>query len=158
MIEAYIDDRSRTGRIVLKPNASWTWRANLWLLYTLVGLSVGIGIGFLLEGVWIVLPYSALEMSALALCIYYVVRQCNRQEVITVSEHEVFVERGIRRPVERWQYHRLWAKFLVKAPRHPWRSTVVAIRSHGDELEIGSFLSDPDKEELISTLKRVVPA
>ncbi|HKI74243.1 MAG TPA: DUF2244 domain-containing protein [Pseudomonadales bacterium] len=158
MIQADIDDRSRTGRIILKPNASWSWQANLGLLYTLVAISGSIAVGFLIEGVWIVLPYSLIELSALALCIYSCVRACNKQEVITVSEHEVFIERGIREPEQRWQYHRMWAKFLVKAPRHPWRSTVVAIRSHGDELELGSFLNDPDKEELISTLKRVVPA
>jgi uncharacterized membrane protein len=158
MIEADIDDRSHTGRIILKPNASWTWRANLWLLYTLMALSFSIGTAFLLVGAWVILPYSAVEMSVLALCIYYCVRQCNRQEVITVSEHEVQIERGIRRPVERWQYHRTWARFLVKAPAHPWRPTVVTIRSHGKELEIGSFLNDPDKTALISQLKRVVPA
>ena len=119
MVEAYIDDHSHTGRIVLKPNASWSWRANLYLLYTLVGISTVIGLAFLLHGAWLVLPYSMLEMSVLFACIYYCVRQCNRQEVITVSEYEVLIQRGIRRPVESWIYHRLWAHFMVKSPRHP---------------------------------------
>lgn len=158
MIEAHIDDRTRTGRIILKPNASWSWRANVWMLYSLATLSACIGIAFLIKGAWIVLPYSAAELTALTLCIYYSVRQCYRQEVITVSEHEVYVERGFKQPVERRQYHRLWAKFLVKAPRHPWCQTVIAIRSHGMDFEIGSFLNDPDKAQLILQLKRVVPA
>lgn len=158
MVQAQIDDRSHTGRIVLKPNASWTWRANLWLLYTLAGLSFSIAIGFLMMGAWIVLAYSTAEMSILTLCIYYCVRQCNRQEVITVSEHEVIIERGISRPEQSWNYHRMWAKFLVKQPRHPWRPVVVAIRSHGKEVEIGGFLNQVDKTRLVDELKRVVPA
>lgn len=158
MVQTFIDDGSRTGRIILKPNASWTWRANLWLLYTLMGVSFTIAIAFLLHGAWLVLPYTTLEMTALFACLYYCVRQCHRQEVITVSEHEVHVERGYRHPEQQWHYHRLWAKFLVKKPRHPWRRVVVSIRSHGEELEIGSFLNDPDKRALVKELKRVVPA
>lgn len=158
MIEARIDDRSHTGRIILRPNASWSWRANVWLLYTLAGLSFTIGIGFMLMGAWLILPYSFLEMSVLALCIYHCVRQCNRLEVITVSEHEVKIESGVRGPEESHKYHRLWAKFLVKSPRHPWDPATVSIRSHGKEQEIGSFLSRPDKALLVTHLRRVVPA
>lgn len=158
MVLSNIDDSSHTGQIILKPNASWTWRANLYLLYTLMGISLSIGFGFLLAGAWVVLPYSVLEMTILGLCLYYVVRKCNRQEVITVSEEEVLIQRGIRTPNESWNYHRMWAKFLVKSPRHPWDPEIVSIRSHGRELELGEFLSRGDKKQLIDALKRVVPA
>lgn len=158
MIQTFIDERSRTGRIVLRPNASWSWRANLWFLYGLAGLSCVIAFACLLDGAWLILPYLALEMIAVTVCVYQCVRQCYRQEVITVSELEVCVDTGFRRPIKHWQYHRLWAQYLVKKPSHPWRRTVVAIRSHGNELEIGSFLNDPDKSTLIAQLKRVVPA
>ena len=157
MVEADINDESHTGRIILTPNASWSWRANLYLLYTLMGISMTIGIGFMLLGAWVILPYSLLEMSVLSACIYYCARQCNRQEVITVSEHEVRIQRGIRTPVESWNYHRLWTKFMVRSPRHPWDPAIVSIRSHGMELEIGSFLSRHDKSNLIEQLRRVVP-
>ncbi len=156
MVEADIDDSSHTGRIVLRPNASWSWRANLRFLYLLMAVSLTIGVGFLLMGAWVVLPYSLLEMSVLAACIYYCVRQCNRQEVITISEHRVQVERGVRMPSDRRDYHRIWAQFLVRPPRHPWDPEVVAIRSHGQELEIGQFLNRRDKLKLIAQLRRVV--
>lgn len=156
MVEATIDDSSHTGRIILKPNASWSWRANLYLLYTLMAISLTIGFGFLLMGAWLILPYSILEMTVLALCIYYCVLKCNRQEVITISEYEVEIQRGIYRPMESWNFHRVWSQFLVKAPRHRWDPAVVSIRSHGKELEIGSFLSRRDKSRLIEQLRRVV--
>lgn len=158
MVEADINDESHTGRIILTPNASWSWRANLYLLYTLMGLSFTIGIAFMLMGAWVVLPYAITEMTVLAACIYYCAKQCNRQEVITVSEHEVSIETGIRRPLESRNYHRLWAKFMVRPPKHPWDPLIVSIRSHGNEQEIGSFLSRRDKSSLIEQLRRVVPA
>jgi uncharacterized membrane protein len=158
MVLSEIDNESRTGRIVLTPNASWSWQANLYLLYTLMCISIGIGIGFMLAGAWVILPYSILEMSVLGLCFYYVVRKCNQREVITVSEHEVLVQRGFHSPIESRNYHRMWAKFLVKPPKHPWDPEVVSIRSHGQELELGSFLSRGDKQRLIDALRRVVPS
>lgn len=158
MVEADIDDQTRTGRIVLRPNASWTWQRNLYLLYTLMAVSLTVGVGFLFMGAWVILPYSLLELALLTVAIYYCVRQCQRQEVITVSEHEVQVQRGTRTPTESWRYHRVWARFMVKPPRHPWDPAIVSIRSHGEELELGSFLNQGDKTQLIALLKRVVPA
>lgn len=157
MIDANIDDQSHTGQIVLKPNASFTWAANLYLLYTLMAVSLVIGVGFALRGAWMILPYSVFELTVLAICIYICAQNCNRQEVITVREHDVTIERGIRHPSETWNYHRLWAKFLVKPAKHPWDGQTVMITSHGNELELGSFLSRKDKIELIACLKRVVP-
>jgi uncharacterized membrane protein len=158
MVNSQIDDETRTGQIILTPNASWSWQANLYLLYTLLAISLTVGIGFAAMGVWMILPYSILELSVLAICIYICVQKCNRQEVIRVEEHAVTVEKGIRRPSETFSYHRLWAKFVVKPPRHPWETETITIASHGKELELGGFLTRADKQLLIADLKRVVPA
>ena len=47
MVELDICDETHTGRIVLRPNYSWTWRYNLYLLYTLTAVSAAVGRGFL---------------------------------------------------------------------------------------------------------------
>ena len=157
MISANIDDNSQTGQIILQPNYSWPWRYNLYLLYTLTGISLSISIGFALLGAWVVLPYCVLELVVLGACMHYCVWQCSKREVITVSEEDVRIEKGINRPSESWDYQRHWAKFLVQKPRHSWDPAIVSIRSHGKETELGSFLNKPDKTELIRQLKRVVP-
>lgn len=157
MILTDIDDDKRTGIIVLRPNHSWSWRANILFLSVLMGVSLAIATGFLLAGAWLVLPFTLLELLVVTICIHYCVKQCARQEVIIVSDHEVMIESGVRRPTRRQTFHRVWAKFFVAAPRHPWDPLTLSIRSHGQELEIGSFLNRHDKQFLISTLKRVVP-
>lgn len=157
MVKSEIDDKTRTGQIVLTPNASWTWQANLYLLYTLLAISLVVGIGFAILGAWVILPYSILELSVLTACIYVCVKKCNRQEVISVEEHQVTIEKGIRSPTEAKTYHRLWARFVIKPARHPWELMTIYITSHGQELELGNFLTRPDKERLIADLKRVVP-
>lgn len=158
MVEADIDDSAFTGRIILRPNASWSWQANLYLLYTLTGISLVISLAFMLMGAWLVLPWSGGALIVLAACTWYCVRQCNRQEVITLSEDEVVIERGIRAPRERRTYQRTWAQFLIKPAAHPWDPAMVSIRSRGEEDEIGSFLNSADKAKLITVIRKLVAA
>lgn len=157
MVELDIDDTTQTGQIVLRPNASGTWQFNLYLLYTLMTVSGTVSLGFLFAGAWMILPFSIIEMAALAGCMLYCSRQCTRQEVITVSEDLVSIVQGLRRPNEAITYQRLWAKYLVSPPPHPWGVSRIAIRSHNQELELGQFLNQADKQQLVKALKRVTP-
>lgn len=157
MVIANIDDVSQTGQIILRPNYSWSRRLNLYLLYILMSVSLTVGTAFFIFGAWGILPYSLLEMLVLLSCLCYCRYQYSKQEVITVSQHDVRIEKGRNTPAKSWDYKRLWAKFMVASPRHPWGSTIISIRSHGREIELGSFLSRHDKIELIQQLKRIVP-
>jgi len=158
MVAADFDAAARTGRIVLRPNRSWTWRANLYLFATLCAVSFTIGGSYALLGLWAVLPFSLLEMLALIACLHHCVRHTHRQEVITFTQEEVRVERGIRRPQQVHVFPRLWARVLVASPRHAWYGTQVTLRSHGREVEIGAFLSAADKRALVAELRSMVDA
>ena len=157
MVLTEIDDATNTGVIVLRPNKSWSWRANILFLCVFVAISLTISTGFLFVGAWLILPFSILEISFVSACLYYCVRQCSRQEVITVSNHEVIVEAGVKEPNNQKTFQRAWAKFFVQKPQRPWESLTLSIRSHGQTTEIGSFLNRTDKENLVSQLRRVVP-
>jgi uncharacterized membrane protein len=156
MVTAGFDEAHAVGRIVLRPNRSWTWRANTYLLGTLTLVSAAIALGFALRGMWMVLPFSTLEMSALLACLYYCVRRTHRQEVLTFSASELVVEQGHRRPERTVRFERFWTRVLVEPARHPWDGAKVALRSRGDELEIGSFLSAPDKKDLVREIRRMI--
>ncbi|MAM79390.1 MAG: hypothetical protein CMP89_01410 [Gammaproteobacteria bacterium] len=157
MILTDIDDIRHTGVIVLRPNNSWSWRANVLFLTAFMVLSLIISTGFLMAGAWVVLPFSLLEIIVVGSCIYYSVNQCSRQEVITVTDHEVKIEAGVRKPNNNQTFQRAWAKFLVQKAQRPSEGPVLSIRSHGKTTEIGSFLNRRDKEDLVSQLRRIVP-
>ncbi len=158
MIVTEFDPLHRRGRIVLRPNASWTWRANLILLGTLVAVSASIATWFMLHGAWLILPFTVLEMSVVGGCLYWCVRRTHRQEVITFEPAEVRIERGHRRPEESFVYNRAWASFFERPAPHPWYEPRIGIRSHGKELIIGDFLNRSDKRRLASELRRMIRA
>ena len=156
MVEAYIDENDGNGRIVLRPNASWPWRANVYLLGVLTVISLSIGIGFLTMGAWVILPFSIAELIIVSGCFYYCVRRCRMQQIINFSSDQVVIENGISSPTKIIEFSRAWAKFLVLAPGHPWRHRRVVSRSHGSEEELGRFLSDVDRERLVGYLRKTV--
>jgi uncharacterized membrane protein len=98
VIAAHFDECDRVGQIILRPNRSWTWRSNTYFLGTLFTVSLIVATSFALRGYWMVLPFSALEMTALLACLYYCVRRTHEQEVLTFSVDELIVEKGIAHP------------------------------------------------------------
>lgn len=158
MVDVELDNTMRRARIVLRPNRSWTWRANAYLVATLLAVSGMIGAGFAAQGLWMVLPFTALEIGVLTACLYYCVRRTHRQEVLTFSASELIVEQGHRRPERTHRYERFWTRVCVEPASHPWYSERVAVQSRGQQLEIGSFLNPDEKKDLIRHIRLIIRA
>ncbi len=156
MVQFDFDNARCIGTVVLRPNQSWTWRANKLLVYTLMCISGIIAINFTIRGLWLVLPFTVLEMSALIACLAYCVRRGRRQEVLTMSMEEVRLQQGHDRPEHEVAYPRFFARFRVEAPRHPWYDMRLALEARGERHEIGAFLSRDEKRQLVSGLRSIV--
>ncbi|NJN52599.1 MAG: DUF2244 domain-containing protein, partial [Gammaproteobacteria bacterium] len=118
MVAIDYDSVHGVARVVLRPNQSWTWRANRYLLYTLIALSATIAIGFTLKGLWVVLPFTVLEMLVLFGALAYCVRRARRQEVLTMTFEDVRFEQGHDQPEHHYSYPRFFARFRVDRPTH----------------------------------------
>lgn len=144
------------GYIVLKPNNSATWRFNMLVVASLALLALLISTFFLLQGLWMIAPFSGLELLALLGCLYLCARSNIQTEVIKFSPDKVVIEQGRTFAEKSWEYHRSWAKIFVKKPRHRGHPEQVVIRSHGREVELGSFLNKDDKQALVNKLRKII--
>ena len=158
MVTTHTDKETGLSTIVLKPNNSASWRFNMVIVSSLAIIGFCISTFFALQGLWLIFPFAGLEVSLLFICLYLRLRDNIKIEVITFNDTTVVVERGHYHAEQSWQYHRMWAKIFVKKPSLRGRQKQVFIRSHGKELELGSFLNKQDKEILIKDLKTVVYA
>jgi uncharacterized membrane protein len=156
VVAVEFDQSHRVATVVMRPNHSWTWRANRLLLLTLMVVSGSVAAAFTLNGLWLILPFTALEMLVLLGCLAYCVRRARRQEVITMTADEVRLQQGHDRPEQEFTYPRFFARFRVDAPPHPWYSMRVALESRGNQHEIGAFLSDAEKRELVRDLRELL--
>ena len=61
MVATELNQHGTQGTIILQPNRSFSWRDNVWFLVGISGLSLMIGLMFLLQGFWLILPFGVLE-------------------------------------------------------------------------------------------------
>lgn len=158
MIETHINETSGLATIVLKPNNSASWQFNMMIVGSLSFIAFCISTYFALQGLWLIFPFAGIEIGFLFICLYLRMRANINTEVITFDKDTVVVERGCYQAEQSWKYHRVWAKIFVKNPKIRGYPKRVFIRSHGKELELGSFLNKKDKELLIKDLKNVIYA
>lgn len=156
MVETSTDTDTGLSTIVLRPNNSSSWQFNMVIVSSLAFIAFCISTFFALQGIWLVFIFAGLEVSALLICLYLRLRANIRIEVITFDEDTVIIERGRYHAEKSWKYHRLWTKILVKRPGTHGRQKQIFIRSHGKELELGSFLNKRDKDILVQNLKSVI--
>jgi uncharacterized membrane protein len=156
MVQAEINQNTGNGSIILTPNNSASWRFNKLVIASLASIAGIISVFFLVQGLWLILPFSGLEILALYAGLYHCVRANFTTEVITFRDHIVTVERGRKSIEETWEYPRSWSKIFVRNPQFRGYPKKIFIRSHGRELELGAFLNKDDKDTLIKKLKHVV--
>lgn len=156
MVSAEFDGVRQTGQIILQPNHSWSWRANLYFLVTLFVISIGIALLFLVQGFWLILPFAGLEMLALSAAIYYCVRKTHRQEVLHFSMEEVVIESGVNKVEEQHRFQRFFTRVRVEGPSGSRRSQRIAISERDHNVEVGQFLTDDDKAILIRELRHMI--
>jgi uncharacterized membrane protein len=156
MVETSIDKDTGSAVIVLKPNNSSSWQFNMRIVTSLALIVLFMSGYFALHGLWLIFPFGVLEIGFVFICLYLRMNANTKTEVITFDESTVLVERGHYQAENSWKYHRLWTKIFVKKPAIRGYPKRIFLRSHGKELELGSFLNKKDKEILIKDLKDVV--
>jgi len=154
MVETQFSQHEQGGHIVLSPNMSVSWRDNLLFLYIVCSLALAIGISFSLMGMWLVLPFTGLEVAGLIGVVYYVAHKCHRIEVIRVEDGQLVVESGYTRPQSSWRSELFWTRLIVHAPDRPWDPMRIFIRGRRDQIEVGAFLNEADKKFLIKQLRQ----
>ena len=71
-------------RILLRPNRSTDWKTSLLFISVIAFTCLTIGIGFALAGATMILPFAGLEIIFVATCVYLVMKNTYKQEVITL--------------------------------------------------------------------------
>lgn len=143
-------------RIVLSPNCSITWR-ELVLFYMLTCvLALAIGVFFTLQGLWLVIPFSGLEMLALGACLYLTSRKVYRKEVITLDQRFTRIEKGVQRVRQSWEFETPWIRLIDERLGARNRRRKLALGSHGNYVEVGDFLDNSEKDRLAFQLKNCI--
>lgn len=163
MISACSPDTAE-WQIIVQPNRSMSWTQSMWLLAGITVLLLSISTVFALKGLWLILPFAGLEVAALAYCMYRVADSGYLCEVISIGETEIRVEKGRQRrcrstrggPEATCTFPRGWARVLLIEDRGSWYPNKVLIGASGRQVELGAFLVEDEKKDLVEELRRVL--
>ena len=146
-----IENNSEDGiyRILLRPNQSTDWKSSLIFISIIAFTCLTIGIGFALAGATMILPFAGLEILFVATCVYLVMKQTYKQEVITLTKEKLTIAKGAGKIDQEWEYFRMWSFISVERPEHPWYPAHIIVSSKGERVPIGDFLNEDEKEEFV---------
>lgn len=155
MLKKYTDQKQQVI-LILQPNASLSWKGNLYILVLfLVSFMLITGV-FVILGTWMILPFAGLELLLLALCLYLVNKQSHSLQVITLSTEHVKIEKGYRSRQHVWTFKRFFCRIYIKRSHHPWQNDEIQIGTHKQRVLVGEHLPLPEHSELIDILVHYV--
>ncbi|MDC1287207.1 DUF2244 domain-containing protein [Gammaproteobacteria bacterium] len=153
MISVDKASRGESYRFVLTPNCSISWR-ELLLFYCLTCIvALAVGLFFTLQGLWLVLPFSGLEMLALGIGLYITSRKVYRREVITLDPECTRIEKGVQRVDQVWEFKTPWVRVVDEYQGGCNERRKLAIGMSGESVEVGDFLANWEKDALAFQLK-----
>ena len=143
-------------QFIVRPNRSLTPRQQKVFFLFMCTVVLGIAGVFALRGFWLVLPFAGLELAVLAYALWHCARSGAVTEVISVAPDHISVDRGGAHLARVWETPLAWAQVRLDRGGEDWYPSRLVIRSHGKEVQLGSFLNEDERERLAVELRRAV--
>ena len=135
--------------IDLAPNKSSSINENLVFFGFLSLICLTFGIGFFFIGATMILPFAGLEVLALILILRANRKWLNQKQVLYLDK--LYVK--LKEDDKKITFDRFLSKFLIEENNS---KKELFIKSNNQKIEIGSFLNQEEKEQLIELLKKKV--
>ena len=135
--------------IDLAPNKSSSINENLVFFGFLSLICLTFGIGFFFIGATMILPFAGLEVLALILILRANRKWLNQKQALYLDKLYVELEEDDKKIT----FDRFLSKFLIEENNS---KKELFIKSNNQKIEIGSFLNQEEKEQLIELLKKKV--
>lgn len=145
-------EEARSFVLVARRNHSLSPRGRKVVLGSFFVILLAISLAFALHGAWLILPFAGAEMAVVYLAFRAIAQRAGDFESISISGDRVLIEQCERGRVNRHELSRYWAR-VVFEPCVPGRGDVLALRSHGRQVEFGRHLTEAQRREAARTLQ-----
>lgn len=173
MVNVRLDNSGYRGLIILRPDLSLSWQSNIKVFLLIALCSLLVASVFVMQGRWLVLPFTGAAVLLLGASLYVFYRRASRTQLIHLHEHRVVIEQGYSHAEQRIEYPRYWSAFHIEsgAPTEDAAGSItelmqgvepdinslprISISSRQQQTELGAFLGYADKQRLIHALKDI---
>lgn len=140
----------------LVPNRSLTVRSAAVFYLSIVVTPLVVAVLFAMAGFWPILTVAGIEVVALGAALWWTMRKTKTRELIQIDERNVLVRKSQPGRDEEHEFSRYWTQVrLVRPASALWPSRLL-LRSKGSSVEIGSFLTNNERDGLERRLSEVI--
>lgn len=150
------ESQNTVTTLVVSPNLSMSWRANLLLVGAIAVVCIGSGLVWAYFGLWMVLPFAGLEVLFVTACLYLTVRKLSVKEVITIGTEEIRLEWGMYEPQRSVTLPRHWSKLDYQCDDNPFEVGSLTVGAHGKHYPLGLGLGRDEKHTLYRELHQLL--
>jgi uncharacterized membrane protein len=147
---------NHVARITIAPNCSLSPSGARSFFVGTCGVSFGVAGLMALRGFWPVLVFAGLEMLLLGWALYASLQRRHRGETIEITEDSIDIEGHARGSSVHSVFPRHWAQVRLRGDVSPLRPTRLVIESGGRSCEIGSFLTEQERQHLAVRLAPLI--
>jgi len=145
----------------IQPNSACNDHSWRWLFAGLVIISFTIAIRLAVLGFWVVLPFTILEISGLALVLWIVLGKSAYVEKVLIDDDIVEIkhlEKGhlTKGRNETWQFPLYWTQIKLSSPGHRWYPHRLILGCKGEWVEIGQCLTNDERRSLATAIREAV--
>jgi uncharacterized membrane protein len=137
--------------LVARRNNSLSSAGRNLVVGSLAAIALVISLAFALRGAWMILPFAGLEVLVVYLAFRCLERHAGDFESLSIQDDRVLIVRRERGEVSRHEFNRYWAQVVLQ-PSQWGRQVVLALRSHGRQVEFGRHLTEEQRYEMARTI------
>ena len=150
-----VEEKSNSNYLItLSPNSSLTGIYRIIFLASISFICVGIATVFYFFGAYLILPFAGIEIAILLIAFYLSFKWSSRKELIYISQEVVKIEKGIHKAEYLWEEFRTFTSFQIAKDAN--KSLRLSFRSKGDDIIVGDFLNEDDKNILINEIRNII--
>ena len=150
-----VEEKSNSNYLItLSPNSSLTGIYRIIFLASISFVCVGIATVFYFFGAYLILPFAGIEIAILLIAFYLSFKWSSRIELIYISQEVVKIEKGIHKAEYLWEEFRTFTSFQIAKDAN--KSLRLSFRSKGDDVIVGDFLNEDDKNILINEIRNII--
>ena len=150
-----VEEKSNSNYLItLSPNSSLTGIYRIIFLASISFVCVGIATVFYFFGAYLILPFAGIEIAILLIAFYLSFKWSSRKELIYISQEVVKIEKGIHKAEYLWEEFRTFTSFQIEKDAN--KSLRLSLRSKGDDVIVGDFLNEDDKNILINEIRNII--
>lgn len=142
---------------VLTPHRSLGPKGFLVFMAAISVISFGTGLMFYLMGAWPVMGFMGLDLLLVYIAFRINFRALRVYETVDLTQDALTVTRVAPSGRSRsWRFNPYWVRLSLD--ERVGRTSELSLASHGQRLVLGSFLTDPEREDFAAALKNALQA